>query len=308
MNLVLKNLLKNTNNKKDDTSSPPLLMNIRTEKQDRPLPDDLEEQQDLPFGDPGRELFADVVYPKDSHLQLLPVMVFVHGGALVTGNRKSDRVFCQELARLGFVVYSVEYRLIDRADAFGMVSDVCGALALVSTTAKQFGGDPGRVSLCGESAGAFLALYTAATGKSEALRGMFGCEEYGLDISALILFSGMLYTTGNDLIGLVYKKELYREKRGDRVFMSSIVPDSPQFLSLLPPVFLVSSKADFLRKHTLKYAKALEQAHHEYKLMYYPKGKELTHAFPALLPSQEESRDVINAIRDWLLVVTGENP
>lgn len=301
MNLILKNLLSKAKKKKENNSSPPFMMNIRLEKQDRPLPGGLEEQQDIPYGDPDAGLFADVVYPKVRELQALPVVVFVHGGALVTGDRKSDRVFCQEFARRGFVVYSVEYRLIDRTDALGMVSDLCGALAMVKDTAKQFGGDPGRVSLCGESAGAFLALYAAAAGKSAVIRGMLGCEAYGLDIFRLMLFSGMIYTTGNDPVGLVYRKELYREKRGDREFMACIAPDNPEIMSLLPPVFLVSSKADFLRRHTLNYVKALEQNHHEHKLLYYPKGKELTHAFPALQPSLPESEDVIDAIRDWII-------
>ena len=76
------------------------MRNMRLEKQDRPLPDDLVEQQDIPYGDPDAGMFADVVYPKVRESQDLPVVVFVHGGALVTGDRKSNRVFCQEFALL----------------------------------------------------------------------------------------------------------------------------------------------------------------------------------------------------------------
>ena len=100
MNLILKNLLSGAKKKKDNNSSPPLMRNMRLEKQDRPLPDDLVEQQDIPYGDPDAGLFADVVYPKVGESQDLPVVVFVHGGALVTGDRKSNRVFCQEFALL----------------------------------------------------------------------------------------------------------------------------------------------------------------------------------------------------------------
>ena len=41
MNLILKNLLSGAKKKKDNNSSPPLMRNMRLEKQDRPLPDDL---------------------------------------------------------------------------------------------------------------------------------------------------------------------------------------------------------------------------------------------------------------------------
>ena len=62
----------------------------------------------------------------------------------------------------------------------------------------------------------------------------------------------------------------------------------------------MSSRADFLRGNTLNYAKALEQNHHEHRLLYYLENKALTHAFPSLLPSLPESRDVIDAIKDWV--------
>ena len=298
MNLILKNLLDNAEKKEESNSPLSLLVNIRAERQDRPLPDGLQEQQDIPCGETG--LFADVVYPQDRETEALPVMVFVHGGALVSGDRKTNRVFCQELARRGFVVYSVEYRLIDRADVCGMVSDVCAALAMVRATAMRFGGDPGRVSLCGESAGAFLSIYAAAAGNSETLCREFGCKAHGLELSRLILISGMIYTTANDPIGLLYKKTLYSEKSRDRALMARLAPDNPQILSLLPPILLVSSRADFLRGNTLNYARALERDRHEHKLLYYSHNKALTHAFPSLLPSLPESGDVIDAIRDWV--------
>ena len=300
MNLILKNLLENAKKREENNSAPPLMRNIRAEDQDRPLPGDLAGQQDIPYGDPGSGLFADVVYPQNRETKTLPVVVFVHGGALVTGDRKSNRVFCQEFARRGFAVYSVEYRLIDRADAFGMVSDLCAALAMVKATAERFGGDPGRVALCGESAGAFLVLYAAAAGGSEAFRRLLGCGEYGLAISRLILLSGMIYTAANDPVGLVYRKTLYRGKSRDREFMGRIAPDNPELMAVLPPIFLVSSNADFLRGNTLNYAKALERNRHEYKLVYDLENTELTHAFPSLLPSLPESGEVLDAIRDWL--------
>lgn len=301
MNLILQKLLDNAKNKTDNTSSPPFLMDIRAESQNRPLPNDLQEQQDIPYGNPDTAfLSGDVVYPKNNAATKLPVFIFVHGGALVIGDRKSNRVFCQEIARRGFVVYSVEYRLIDHADAFGMLSDLSFAFKMVKDTLPRFGGDPDRVSLCGESAGAFLSLYAAAATRSKGLRRMLGCEQPGLNISHLILLSGMIYTTGFDSISLVYKKTLYGDRCKNRTFLKRLSPNNPNLLALLPPVYLVSSKADFLRGHTLHFSAALKNSSHPHKLMYYSQGKELTHAFPSLLPSLPESTEVIDAIMDWL--------
>ncbi|MCR5405032.1 MAG: alpha/beta hydrolase [Butyrivibrio sp.] len=271
MNPILKNLIDNAKKREENNSSIPFVK-IRAQKQDRPLPDNLKEQVDIPYGKPADGLFANVVYQKERVGSRLPVVVFVHGGGLVTGDRQSDRVFCQEFARRGFVVYSVEYRLIDRADIFGMVSDLCNALSMVKSTCESFGGDLGRVSVCGESAGAFLAIYAIAADESEALRREFHCEGHGLSVSHLILLSGMIYTAALDPISLVYKKALYKEKSSDKDFLESIDPDNPKVLSLLPPILLVSSKADFLRGHTLKFAGALKQNHHRRKVIYYKEG------------------------------------
>lgn len=298
MNPVLKKMLEREKENNGNTSAPPFLMNIRAEDQSRPIPDDLVEHADIPYGDTV-QLFGDSVCPKNRKTEKLPVIVFVHGGALVTGDRKSNRVFCQEFARRGFVVYSVEYRLIDRADVFGMVSDVCLALKMVKETLERFGGDPNRVSVCGESAGAFLSLYAAAAGKSPSLCQKFGCTDHGLAVSGLVLISGMINTTGNNPVALFYKKTLYGEKSRDKQFLKSISPNDPGIISLLPPVFLVSSREDFLRNHTLIYHEELEKAHHACRLLYYPEGKALTHAFPSLLPSLPESAEVIKEIVDW---------
>ena len=61
MNLILKNLLNNAEKRQDNNSSPPFMGKIRSEKQDRPLPEDLIEHRDIPYGDPEQPLFADSV-------------------------------------------------------------------------------------------------------------------------------------------------------------------------------------------------------------------------------------------------------
>ncbi len=301
MNIFLKKMLKDAEKRKANNSAPPLKGLIRGEKQDRPLPDDLLEKTDLPYAErKGTALRADVVYPRTRKTETLPVAVFVHGGALVLGDRKSDRVFCQELARQGFVVYSLEYRLIDQTDACGMAADITEGLRLVQNTLGSFGGDPRRVSLCGESAGAFLCLYAAAAGSSAKYRQLFSCRGYDLKLSGLVLIGGMLYTANNDPIGLVYRHALYQEKTRDRRFMQIISPEYPRLISLLPPVLMISSGADFLHRQSFKYAGALKQNGHSCRLMYFPEGKELTHAFPALLPSLPESGTAIRAMGRWM--------
>ena len=71
--------------------------------------------------------------------------------------------------------------------------------------------------------------------------------------------------------------------------------------ALLPPLFLVSSKGDFLKKYTLRYADFLEKHQKEYKLFFYDEGKPLIHAFPSLTPEEPESIAVDQMIARWFL-------
>ena len=255
---------------------------------------------DLPyFGQDGAPLAADAYRPGE-HSGLLPVAVMVHGGGLFAGDRKINRAFCEILAMKGFLVFSIEYRTIDKADACGEISDVCAGFSFATEKLTEYGGDPNRVSVIAESAGAFLSVYATASTNAPALAGRIGCEAAELRIRALICFSGMFYTTRADLIGAVYRSDLYGARRKDKEFMRRMNPEYTEVMSTLPPVLLTSSRADFLRRYTLRYAKALKEAGHPCRLLYYKEGKELIHAFPSLNPLLPESGEVMEKVLAWL--------
>ncbi|WP_191301958.1 carboxylesterase family protein [Lentzea cavernae] len=86
----------------------------------------------------------------------LPVMVWFHGGAYVTGSGESTKYDASLLAAEGVVVVSVSYRL----GVFGYLQDNLGlldqltALRWVRDNISAFGGDPSNVTAFGQSAGA----------------------------------------------------------------------------------------------------------------------------------------------------------
>ncbi|WP_410586667.1 carboxylesterase/lipase family protein [Amycolatopsis sp. lyj-23] len=92
-----------------------------------------------------------------------PVMVFVHGGGFVTGSARAALYDGSAFARDGIVLVTVNYRLgvpgfLDLAGAppnRGLL-DVLAALRWVRATIAAFGGDPGNVTVFGQSAGATL--------------------------------------------------------------------------------------------------------------------------------------------------------
>jgi para-nitrobenzyl esterase len=127
-------------------------------------------------------LYLNVFTPAASKARNLPVMVWVHGGSLLTG--ESNDYNPAELVRHGVVVVTINYRL----GALGFLADAAlasrrggpsgnyglmdqqAALRWVQRNIRGFGGDPGDVTLFGESAG---GLSTLAQVASPGARGLF---------------------------------------------------------------------------------------------------------------------------------------
>ncbi|BBY81306.1 alpha/beta hydrolase [Mycolicibacterium pulveris] len=92
-----------------------------------------------------------------------PVLVYIHGGGWVAGDRHSRGTDLRWLADQGWLTISVEYPLSsdDRHLADVTQSRLGCALAWVAANAHNYGGDPARLSLSGHSAGGNLAINTA---------------------------------------------------------------------------------------------------------------------------------------------------
>ncbi|MEU6389386.1 carboxylesterase family protein [Streptomyces sp. NPDC046939] len=91
----------------------------------------------------------------------LPVMVFVHGGGFVAGSTRSSMYDGSAFARDGVVLVTLNYRLgiagfldLPGAPANRGLLDVVAALRWVRENIAAFGGDPHRITLFGQSAGA----------------------------------------------------------------------------------------------------------------------------------------------------------
>ena len=89
-----------------------------------------------------------------------PVIVFIHGGALILGSRRwIDPIQRASYLRDGFTVVSIDYRLAPEAKLAAIVSDLDDAVAWVrGVGGRQFHLDPRRVAVVGHSAGGYLAL------------------------------------------------------------------------------------------------------------------------------------------------------
>lgn len=270
------------------TSNAPLDLDIFTD-----IP--YQNHEDIP-------LAMDIYRLKNYGKEAMPIILMVHGGGLLVGNRKMSRTVCEALARSGCLVIAPQYRLLSETDAFGAIADLCAGLRTAEQLAPQYGGDSDRIYVIGESAGAFLAVYACAMATSKPICEAMGFCSANRPIKGLACLSGMFYTAKKDLIGLVYPKDLYGERRKDSELMQYMDPEHNEVMDNLPPVIMTTSSADFLKSYTLSYAQALEKSGHSVKLLNYGEGKHLIHAFPALNPFIPESVDAMSRILDWFSI------
>ena len=117
------------------------------------------------------------VYAPDPASAGAPVLVWIHGGGFVTGCNSSPWYHGGQFARDGVVFAAINYRLgpegfllTEDGGANRGILDMVQALRWVRANIAAFGGDPRRVTIAGQSAGAMACL--ALLGCSAA--GLFG--------------------------------------------------------------------------------------------------------------------------------------
>ncbi|MHC3469150.1 carboxylesterase/lipase family protein [Streptomyces sp. 7R007] len=170
--------------------------------------------QETPLGDDW--LTVNVWTPDADPAARRPVMVWIYGGAYKLGHSGSPGYDAQHIARAGdVVVVSLNYRLgmegfahIEGAPANRGLLDQVAALEWVRDNIAEFGGDPGQVTVFGESAGAgsvasLLAMPSARglfrRAIAQSVPGTYFSDELARDIASALAAEAGLRPTVADL-------------------------------------------------------------------------------------------------------------
>ncbi len=131
---------------------------------DKSFVENLNVTHDVVYAKPGiKPLKYDVFAPKGA--RNLPCIVIIHGGGWSSNNEDIMRALARELTKGGkYVVFSVDYRWVNKLDGetqptymHKLIEDVFGAIAHIQEHAAQYGGDPKRLAVTGDSAGGHLS-------------------------------------------------------------------------------------------------------------------------------------------------------
>ncbi len=136
----------------------------------------------------GSAILADIAYPVDG--ADLPVMIYVHGGRWRGGTRVNDSgLQVAQWAGMGFFAMTVDYRLVGASPAPAAYQDVQTAIRWVHAHADEYGIDPDRIYLIGNSSGGHLVALVATLGEGPDERGG-GWEDARSDVRAVISAAG----------------------------------------------------------------------------------------------------------------------
>lgn len=110
-----------------------------------------------------KSALLDVYRPQSAEYagKTLPIVIWTHGGAWVSGDKAGAGPYYQLIAAQGYVVISVNYSLAPYKKYPTQLRELNQAHQYVVANAARFGGDPNKIFLAGDSAGAQLSSQLA---------------------------------------------------------------------------------------------------------------------------------------------------
>ncbi|WP_456823445.1 alpha/beta hydrolase [Cellulomonas sp. P5_E12] len=233
------------------------------------VPVDVVSRLDIPYRDGDRDARLDVHRSTTSD-GTLPTIVWVHGGAWLSGSKDLIANYLRVVAGGGCTVVGIGYSIAPRATYPTPALQVLDALAYLTEHADELGVDAQRLVLAGDSAGAQIASQVT---------GMVVSPAYAASIDAHPRISPD-QIIGTLLFCGVFDMSLARGLHGrDRWFVDSVMRsftgttdylDNPRFAGIsvvehltadFPPTLVSCGNADPALRHSLSLVARLEELH-----------------------------------------------
>ena len=217
-------------------------------------PEEIERFDDIQYGADDTWQVLDVYRRKDARGKKLPVIVSVHGGGWVYGDKERYQYYCMDLAMRGFAVVNFTYRLAPEHKFPAPLEDTNLVMSWIMEHAREFGLDTSHVFAVGDSAGAhILALYASICTNAEYASRFDFMVPNDFSLTAVALNCGVYQMEAGSKNMEEYMPEKGTEKE------IKIVNVEPYVTEKYPPVFLMTSTGDFLKTQALIMARRLTE-------------------------------------------------
>lgn len=220
------------------------------------------------------------------------VLVDIHGGFYVGGNRKNNRPLASAFLKEGYDVVLVEYRLNDgQLDVSDELADCAAALDYLAAHADELGLNKDCMFLTGDSAGGHLALYMAEGARDKSLpvhpelfepKGvLLNCPAY--DYASFSASGGFSLSAREWFLGPRFRDAAWMESMSPRTFLKSYTG----------PLFVSTCTRDFIRTQSLLLVEDCENLNRPVELVdIASEDKAVGHVHNVTDPDLPESREV----------------
>ncbi|WP_329118110.1 alpha/beta hydrolase [Streptomyces sp. NBC_01465] len=241
----------------------------------------------------GRDLPVRVYRPAGDEQAPLPLVVHVHGGGFVGTAVQCDWVVSHLAAQLPAVVVSVEHRLLapdsSLADA---ADDGWDVLQHVVRDAGEWGVDPARIAVFGESCGGLISALTAIRARDSQfplvaqvlVNPAVDVTDTMFDYASMAEY-GYSPTPADPM--LRFFRQLAVPAGADARAVSPLYADE---LGGLAPALVVVPTRDAVADHGRSYAERLRAAGTSVRLTEYPDAPHAFLSLPGLVPQAETAR------------------
>lgn len=247
----------------------------------------------------------DVYYPENI-TEDLPVIIDIHGGGWMYGYKEINKHYNMYLASRGFVIFSLNYTLAPQANYKQQLRECFTAFHFIKENGANYPCDMNNVFLTGDSAGGHLAALCCEVFGNEKLAEIFNVSLPAFQIRAAAFTCGAfampnLLTKIKVPLATAYARYIFGEDLLNKSMHKYC--NATELLSecKMPPIYLSSSKQDFIGSETKKFCKKADELGIAYKLRFWDKGKEhaLPHVFNIIEPDYPESIVTNNEMTDF---------
>ncbi len=264
-------------------------------------PENITEITNIPYVNDGSIFhLLDVYYPAGT-TEKLPVIIDVHGGGWMYGDKELNKLYCLALANRGYTVFNISYPLCPDVAVDEQLRDVMLALQYIGKHIEEYPCNVSDILLTGDSAGGQLSAYAAVLNESEELRSVFGAVGSELHFSGLLLTSPVPSMNAGGYMSL-YTKRLWGSNRKEKpCFQYANLKDIIGFAKL-PKTYLITSAGDFLgHDQTVAAYESIKATGVECKLADFggEEGKKLEHVFTVINPYNEIGVKTIDDALQW---------
>jgi acetyl esterase/lipase len=153
-----------------------------------PPPEGIEVLHDVVIGQGGgRDLHAEVAYPKDA-TGPLPAVIYIHGGGWVGGSHRQAPIYV--LAKAGYFAASIEYRFSSEAKWPAQIQDCKLGVRWLRANAAKYNIDPNKIGVWGASAGGHLVTCLGTMADVKEYEGDGGYPGVSSAVQAVVDFYG----------------------------------------------------------------------------------------------------------------------